>query len=221
MLLSQKEELIKTLGEKEAILEEYESKTGQKRDDLIPEKVEEDYKEIERKIQKMDYAIKIAESTRESILKSILPRTMAFMQRILPILTSDRYHYAEIDEDYKLRVYTSDTKDPLGKERFSGGTQDQISLALRLAFAMATLPQDKGVQPKFIFLDEPLGSFDEDRAKGLLYLITQGEVSEFFDQIFVVTHVPIDEDLFDEVYYIDNGQITKIDKDNPNLNLEF
>lgn len=221
MLLSQKEELIKTLGEKEAILEEYESKTGQKRDDLIPEKVEEDYKEIERKIQKMDYAIKIAESTRESILKSILPRTMAFMQRILPILTSDRYHYAEIDEDYKLRVYTSDTKDPLGKERFSGGTQDQISLALRLAFAMATLPQDKGVQPKFIFLDEPLGSFDEDRAKGLLYLITQGEVSEFFDQIFVVTHVPIDEDLFDEVYYIDNGQITKIDNDNPNLNLEF
>ncbi|MGB9787438.1 MAG: AAA family ATPase [Dictyoglomus turgidum] len=220
VLINQKEELIKILGEKEAILKEYEKRTGKKVEDLIPEKIEEDYKNLEKNIQKMEYAIKIAESTRESILKSILPRTMAFMQKILPILTSDRYHYAEIDESYKLRVYTSDTKDPLEKNIFSGGTQDQLSLALRLAFAMATLPQDKGVQPKFIFLDEPLGSFDEDRARGLLYLLTQGEVAEFFDQIFVVTHVPIEEELFDEIYYVNNGQIIKIDK-NSNLTLDF
>lgn len=217
ILESREKELLQKLGELDGILREYENKTGKSRDELIPEKVEEEYKKLEKNIQKMEYVIKITESTRESVLKSILPRTMAYMQKFLPILTSDRYHYAEIDENYKLKVYTSENNTPLEKNIFSGGTQDQLSLALRLSFAMATLPQDKGVQPKFIFLDEPLGSFDEDRAKGLLYLLTQGEVAEFFDQIFVVTHVPIDEELFDEIYYVDNGKIIKINKDsNPN-----
>lgn len=221
ILAKKEKELLQKLGELESILREYENKTGKSRDELIPEKVEEEYKKLEKTIQRMDYAIKITESTRESILKSVLPRTMAYMQKFLPILTSDRYHYAEIDENYKLKVYTSENNTPLEKNIFSGGTQDQLSLALRLSFAMATLPQDKGVQPKFIFLDEPLGSFDEDRARGLLYLLTQGEVAEFFDQIFVVTHVPIDEELFDEIYYVDNGKIIKIDKDsNPNSTFE-
>lgn len=220
LLENKEKELLQKLGEIESILREYENKTGKNRDELIPEKIEEEYRNIEKNIQKMEYVIKITESTRESILKSVLPRTMAYMQKFLPILTSDRYHYAEIDENYKLKVYTSENNTPLEKNIFSGGTQDQLSLALRLSFAMATLPQDKGVQPKFIFLDEPLGSFDEDRARGLLYLLTQGEVAEFFDQIFVVTHVPIDEELFDEIYYVDNGKIVKINKE-PNLNSIF
>ncbi|MFN3698720.1 MAG: ATP-binding protein, partial [Dictyoglomus sp.] len=211
-LEKREEELLQKIGEQESILREYENKTGKSRETLIPEKVEEEYKNLERNIQKMDYAIKITEDTRESKLKSVLPNTMIYMQKILPILTSDRYHYAEIDENYRLKVYTSENNIPLEKNIFSGGTQDQLSLALRLSFAMATLPQEKGLQPKFIFLDEPLGSFDEDRAKGLVYLLTQGEIAEFFDQIFVVTHIPIEEDLFDEIYYVDNGNIIKAQK---------
>jgi exonuclease SbcC len=220
-LLKKEKELLQEKGEKEGIIREYEQKTGNKRENLDPEKIDEEYFKLEKEIIKMNYAMRIVESTREAILKAISPRTEAFMQKILPILTSDRYHYVEIGDDYKLKVYTSFKEEPLEKTIFSGGTQDQLSLALRLAFAMATLPQDKGIQPKFIFLDEPLGSFDEDRAKGLLYLLTEGEVAEHFDQIFVVTHIPIDESIFDEIYYVDNGRIIKIEgNSNQALNYE-
>lgn len=219
-LITKEKELLQQKGEKEGILKEYELKTGNKREDLDPERINQEYNKLEKEITKMNYAMKIVDTTRETILKAIRPRTESFMQKILPILTSDRYHYVEIGDDYKLKVYTSLKKEPLEKTIFSGGTQDQLSLALRLAFAMATLPQDKGIQPKFIFLDEPLGSFDEDRAKGLLYLLTEGEVAEHFDQIFVVTHIPIDESIFDEIYYVENGKITKV-QENTTQSLDY
>jgi len=219
-LIIKEKELLQQKGEKEGILKEYELKTGSKREDLDPERINQEYIKLEKEIIKMNYAMKIADTTRETILKAIRPRTESFMQKILPILTSDRYHYVEIGDDYKLKVYTSFKKEPLEKNIFSGGTQDQLSLALRLAFAMATLPQDKGIQPKFIFLDEPLGSFDEDRAKGLLYLLTEGEVAEHFDQIFLITHVPIDESIFDEIYYVENGKITKV-QENTTQSLDY
>ncbi|HOP94788.1 MAG: SMC family ATPase [Dictyoglomaceae bacterium] len=202
-------DLLQKKGEMEGIIKEFELKTGRKREELDPEKVEKNYRNLEKNMLKMDYAVKIIESIRESILKAVLPRTMAFMQKFLPILTADRYHYAEIDEDYKLKVYTNYQSTPIEKNLFSGGTQDQLSLALRLAFAMATLPQNKGVQPGFIFLDEPLGSFDEERGKALVQLLTQGEIAEYFDQIFVITHIPIEESLFDEIIYIENGKIIR------------
>jgi exonuclease SbcC len=64
------------------------------------------------------------------------------------------------------------------KNLFSGGTRDQCSLALRLAFALATLPQELGVAPGFIFLDEPLSAFDSQRAQALVELITTGTIAQ-------------------------------------------
>jgi DNA repair exonuclease SbcCD ATPase subunit len=77
----------------------------------------------------------------------------------------------------------------LTKSIFSGGTRNQISLGLRLAFALATLPQELGTAPGFIFLDEPLSSFDGPRTRALVDLITgDGLIARSFAQVFVISH---------------------------------
>jgi len=76
----------------------------------------------------------------------------------------------------------------VAKNLFSGGTRDQCSLALRLAFALATLPQELGVAPGFIVLDEPLTAFDAERAQALVTLLTTGTIAEQFAQVIVISH---------------------------------
>lgn len=68
------------------------------------------------------------------------------------------------------------------KSIFSGGTKDQFSLALRLSFTMATLPQERGTAPDFLYLDEPVGSFDASRQEALTELLTRGEIAETSDR---------------------------------------
>jgi exonuclease SbcC len=134
----------------------------------------------------------IVEGVRKRMLAQVLPGTIAHMQLILPLLTAGRYHHAELNaENYKMRVWDSragERGEYVEKDFFSGGTQDQFSLALRLGFALAALPQEKGVSPGFIFLDEPLSAFDRQRTAALVQLLTEGEIAQRFDQIFLIAH---------------------------------
>ncbi|MCX7845736.1 MAG: SMC family ATPase [Dictyoglomaceae bacterium] len=201
-------EISEELSRLKFIMERYEKNTGKKIEDLDPDKEEETLNKIEREKIKMHYAQQILEGTTKKILDTVSPRTLAYMQKILPILTMDRYHVVHLDsETFKLKVYDNSTNKYYDKDILSGGTQDQFSLALRLAFAIANLPQDKGTNPGFIFLDEPLGSFDEERAHALIELLTHGEIAEHFDQIFVITHVILREEYFDYCIHIENGKI--------------
>lgn len=133
-------------------------------------------------------AAPILDEVRENILRAVLPSTLDYMSALLPLLTCGRYHFAELDDDtYKIRVFDNRAGDYIEKEIFSGATQDQFSLALRLAFALATLPQGLGAQPKFIFLDEPTAGFDGERRKAFIRLLTEEELAERFDQIFLAS----------------------------------
>src|SRR5262249_60852482 len=75
----------------------------------------------------------------------------------------------------------------VAKNLFSGGTRDQVSLALRLPFALATLPKERGALPGFIVLDEPLSSFDEERARTLVSLLTRGTIAQQFPQVLLIS----------------------------------
>jgi DNA repair exonuclease SbcCD ATPase subunit len=90
--------------------------------------------------------------------------------------------------DYRIRVWDPAAGRYVSKNIFSGGTLDQRSLALRLAFALATLPQELGVAPGFIFLDEPLSTFDSLRAQSLVELITTGTIAQQFNQVIKKEH---------------------------------
>lgn len=178
--------------------------------------------EKERAMQVRERGASIMSVARRRIVQKVLPATMDYMRTILPTLTQDRYHDAQLDDEtYKIQVWderanSADGQGGSFKEKniFSGGTKDQFSLALRLAFALATLPQERNTAPSFIFLDEPLGSFDDERAQALVYLLTEGEIAQAFDQIFLISHVRVDERLFTHRVLMEQGRVAFTDLPN-------
>ncbi|HZQ07232.1 MAG TPA: AAA family ATPase [Anaerolineae bacterium] len=204
-------ELNQRVGELRGTRERFERELG-----LVGEKVDIEQAQTELQNEKYAqaqrrYGAEIVARARRRIIQKILPATMEYMRRILPQLTRDRYHDAELDpETYKIKVWDERAgQSGAWKEKniFSGGTKDQFSLALRLAFALATLPQERGTSPGFIFLDEPLGSFDADRASALLYLLTEGEIGRAFEQIFLISHVPVQESKFTHRIRLESGKV--------------
>lgn len=173
------------------------------------EELREDLRKKERELQIRRYAVAIFETARRNITQKVLPRTLDHMWRILPLLTNDRYRQVELDpETFKMRVYDERAEDWKDKNIFSGGARDQMSLALRLSFALAALPQERSASPSFLFLDEPLSSFDENRREALIRVITQGEIAEAFAQIFVISHTPLlNPNLFNYYLVMEEGRI--------------
>ena len=130
----------------------------------------------------------ILTQTRQRMINKVLPDTMRNMCLLLPLLTAGRYRYAELTADYRLQVWDERKHGYVEKNLYSGGTQDQFSLALRLGFALAALPRELGTSPGFLFLDEPLSSFDHDRTAALIDLLTHGQIATFFQQVFLISH---------------------------------
>jgi exonuclease SbcC len=164
---------------------------------------------LEREYKIRELSVRILERARKNITQKILPRTIGHMWRLLPLITNDRYRQVDLDaETFRIRVYDERAGDFKDKNIFSGGTRDQMSLALRLSFALASLPQERGVAPSFLFLDEPLSSFDEQRKEALIRVITEGEIAERFDQIFVISHTPLlNPNLFHFYIVMENGRV--------------
>ncbi|HRA19035.1 MAG TPA: AAA family ATPase [Anaerolineae bacterium] len=156
-------------------------------------------------------ATRMVEQAGRRVMQGVLPSTLLHMQRILPALTDQRYLEARLTEDLQIEVYDERAGNWRKKNIFSGGAKDQFSLALRLAFAMATLPEERGSAPSFLFLDEPLGAFDPRRAEALIELLTTGEVAQAFDQIFLISHVPVDEERFDRTVALEAGRVVASD----------
>ncbi len=156
------------------------------------------------------------------IAQRILPITERNMQPLLQQLTGGRYHDVRLTPedgdgqtdqlDYRIRVWDKSAKRYVAKNLFSGGTRDQCSLALRLAFALATLPQELGVAPGFIFLDEPLSAFDAERAQALVALLTMGTIAEHFNQVVLISHQhAFDRAAFQYHVRMASGQVVESD----------
>jgi len=138
----------------------------------------------------------------------------------LPLLTSGRYHEVRVstyeEEDtisggpLQLKVWDSGAGEYVSKSALSGGAADQLSLALRLAFALATLPKEAEASPGFLFLDEPLSSFDRRRTKALMDVVTGDILSENFEQVLLISHNgAFDPALFPYYVSMDNGMIVE------------
>jgi exonuclease SbcC len=156
-----------------------------------------------------DRASDLVARSGRSVVQRVLPSTIEHMRRLLPTLTDGRYFDAELTDDYRIQVLDERAGAWKQKNIFSGGTKDQFSLALRLAFALATLPEERGAAPSFLFLDEPLGAFDDSRARALVELLTTGEIASSFDQVFLISHVRVDESLFDYQLTLAGGRVAE------------
>jgi DNA repair exonuclease SbcCD ATPase subunit len=152
------------------------------------------YDDLAREQRQRRLAAEMADEVFKQIVQRVLPETEMHMRALLPDLTDGRYRDVTLlggDEnsaDLRIRVWDEQAGRYVGKHLFSGGTRDQCSLALRLAFALATLPKELGAMPGFIFLDEPLSSFDDRRSQALVDVLTRGPIAKQFPQVFLISH---------------------------------
>jgi uncharacterized protein YhaN len=176
------------IGDLEGRRRRLEEKLGIDGSTLDPDECRREVEVLARQLEVKRRAVALLEGTMERIVRLVLPNTEQNMGQILPQLTAGRYHEARIANDYQIQVWDDAARRYVSKNLFSGGAKDQFSLALRLAFALATLPQELGTTPGFIFLDEPLSSFDGPRTEALINLLTKGQIAESFSQLFVISH---------------------------------
>jgi DNA repair exonuclease SbcCD ATPase subunit len=158
----------------------------------------------EEKISQM--IIDAIETTSENLRNRVRPNVEQFMQRILPVITDNRYKAARLSETYDVEVWSDNAGEFQEKEMFSGGTEDQFLLAMRVAFALSLLPLRKYTRPDFLFLDEPLASSDAIRREGIMNL-THSVLSESFQQIIIISHVEELEDYVDHIIEVEAGKV--------------
>ena len=161
---------------------------------------------LERKLEIVRRAFEGVQVTSESLRTRIRPSVQGYMSAILPALTSSKYKAAILDEDYNLQVWDPEAGEYKPRDVYSGGAEDQFLLAMRLAFALALMPEAKGQKPEFVFLDEPLGSSDEIRRSGIVDYLVQ-DLSKKFKQIFIISHVGGLEEHVQNIIRLDDGMV--------------
>ena len=176
--------------------------------------IKEDVDAQRKLVGQLEFRLKVVRAAKDGIEKAaesrrvrFRPGVETFMGEILPSLTSDRYKAVLLDEDFGVQVFDPEAGEYRPKDVFSGGTEDQFLLAMRLAFALALLPEVKGATSQFLWLDEPLGSSDETRRSGIVEYLSVS-LSRLFSQIFIVSHVGGLEDQIPSVIRLENGRIS-------------
>jgi DNA repair exonuclease SbcCD ATPase subunit len=158
----------------------------------------------------------LIKATVERLMRKMIPRTEYYMQQLLPLLTRGRYHDVSLSTEpkedvassgaFQLNIWEQAAAEYIPQTALSGGTADQISLTLRLAFAIASLPRELSAAPGFILLDEPLSLASQDRMQALIDLVTGHLLSDHFEQTFFISHSnALDQAMFKYHLYIDNG----------------
>ncbi len=174
----------------------------------------------ERSYQTKKRGSQLLKAVSERLMRKMLPRTEYYMQQILPLLTSGRYHDIRLRTEeeegttsggpFQLRVWDTAAGEYVPKSALSGGAADQLSLALRLAFAIAALPRELGAAPGFVLLDEPLSSFDRRRTQALVNVVTGEILGQHFEQVLFVSHNSVfDPAMFPYHVYMDNGLVVE------------
>ncbi len=176
--------------------------------------------QLERAYQTKKRGTALIIAVDQRLMRKMLPRTEYYMQRILPLLTSGRYHDVHLTNEseegtlsggpFQLSVWDSAAGEYVSRTALSGGAADQLSLALRLAFAIAVLPRELNFAPGFILLDEPLSSFDRGRTQALVDVVTGDILSQHFEQILLISHSnAFDPTMFPYHVYMDNGLVVE------------
>ncbi|MBI4585469.1 MAG: AAA family ATPase [Planctomycetes bacterium] len=140
-------------------------------------------REIFNDIECRRVAIDLLRETAASIRNWIGPALSRFVRGVLPRLTRNRYREVKLDEDFALKLFTSEKSDFLELAELSGGTLEALRLALRLAFSQ-TFIGARTRQPQFIFLDEPFKMIDAERTYDILSALR--DLSPDIQQFFVV-----------------------------------
>ena len=193
-------------------------KTGSEKIDLEQARLR--MEQQERNYQTKKRGGLLIDATVKQLMLKMTPRIEYYMQQLLPVLTRGRYHDVTLTTEpeegvasggsFQLNVWEQAAAEYIPQSALSGGTADQISLTLRLAFAIAALPRELNAAPGFILLDEPLSLASHDRMQALVGLITSHLLSDHFEQAFFISHnSALDAAMFTHHFYIDNGHVVE------------
>jgi DNA repair protein SbcC/Rad50 len=114
---------------------------------------------------------------------------------LLRDLSGGRYSELELDEDYAATIVDDGEPKPV----ISGGEEDLVNLALRLAISQM-IAERAGQPLSMLVLDEIFGSLDEDRRLSVLELLRG--LADRFPQVILITHVESVREGFDRVIRI-------------------
>ncbi|HVB66119.1 MAG TPA: AAA family ATPase [Candidatus Acidoferrales bacterium] len=150
-------------------------------------------KEIMNELQLLEFIITQFNEVSRNMRSKVIPSARLLINQMLPTITGNRYSEFNISEDLKFTVYTTEGGSYKERELFSGGTQDQFLIVLRLAFTQSILGSKAEDEEYALFMDESISSSDQARKHGIFELLKA--VEKTFRQIFIIAH----EDISDEV----------------------
>lgn len=168
------EELTTSLKQDEGVTKEYAQKTDQ-------------VGTLQNTLTINESVTRVLNEAAERGREQVRPGVESVMGPLLSSITDGKYRFPQLSEDYSLKVYSAAAGQYVQAALFSGGTEDQFLLALRLGFAITLLPHGRGTAPQFLLLDEPFAGSDVQRRDNIIHLL-QEELSKAFQQIIVVSH---------------------------------
>ncbi len=140
-------------------------------------------RELKQLAQLNTVASKELLNLRQILNTNILPELEARASENLALLTNNRYPRLQLDEDFEATVMEDDDTP---KAVISGGEEDVVALALRLA--LSELIQERQGRPmSLLILDEVFGSLDQERRQAVLERLRA--IKGRFDQILVISHI--------------------------------
>jgi len=154
------------------------------------------YPKLEREVQTCNSRIELLKrtllelsETSKELRSKVIPHARFIINQILPTITDGRYSDFEITEDLKFKVHSNEAGGYKEREIFSGGTQDQFLIALRLAFTQSILDSRVMADRYSLLMDECISSSDDVRKQGIFEVLDA--MKKTFSQIFVIAHEDI------------------------------
>ena len=132
----------------------------------------------------METLIEIVRDLKTELASRIRPALTKYSSDLMDSMSDGKFNEINLDENYD--IFIRDYGEFRELKRFSGGEQDLANLSLRLAISKY-LAQNSRLEAGFLILDEVFGSQDTFRKENILSAIAN--LQDFFQQIFIVTHV--------------------------------
>ena len=171
-----------------------EEKRFQERSALLNEK--------RREVQYLKSVSEALAALRADLSNRAAPELAAQASEILAEITDGRYTTLEVNENYEAWI----REDGEIKEVISGGEQDVVNLALRLAVSRM-IADRAGQELSLLVLDEVFGSLDEIRRENLVAMLQT--LKTRFEQIILITHIESIHDAVDNCIWVDYDESTR------------
>ncbi|MBN1442945.1 MAG: hypothetical protein JXA90_09555, partial [Planctomycetes bacterium] len=136
---------------------------------------------IRSEIDDRRLAAALLEETIGTVREKMGPTVSALIRAVLPHLTDARYREVKVGKELEIHVFSREKSDFLPAQVLSGGTNEALLLALRLAFSQAFIAA-RTSSSQFVVLDEPFQMMDVDRSISALKALRRlsPQLSQFF-----------------------------------------